>query len=113
MLEQFGLIILIIQIIHSLEELVTGFYKKWYFLKMPFWVFLTFEICLSLFWTAVLFLKNFPYRENLIAFFIILMFANGVQHIVWAGMVKKYVPGLMTSFVHIIVFLIFYFQLIF
>lgn len=101
------------QLAHSVEELSTGFNKKWYIYKMPFWVFLGFEIIFNIFWGTVLFYGQFPYREHLLAFFIALMFANGVQHVVWAGCVKKYVPGLVTAPIHIIVFLIFYFKIIF
>jgi len=99
-----------LQIIHSFEELTTGFHKKWYLFKMPFWIFLTFELIHNLFWGLVIFNTNLPYRNGLLLFFLPLMFANGVQHIVWAGMAKKYVPGLITGFLHIILFLVYYFQ---
>ena len=36
-----------------------------------------------------------------------------VQHIVWAGNAKKYVPGLITAPIHIVVFLVFYSKAIF
>jgi len=55
-------------------------------------------------------LPEFPFRLQLLAFFLALMFANGVQHIVWAGSVKRYVPGLITSPIHIVLFLIFYYR---
>mgnify|MGYP001578370778 FL=1 len=79
---------------------------------MPFWVFLLYEIAFESFWIAILLFPSFPNRLNLQAFFLVLMFANGVQHLVWAVNVKKYVPGLITEPVHIIVFLIFYFKVI-
>jgi len=109
-IEQFFLVSLVVQIVHSIEELSTGFNKKWYVFKMPFWVFLAFEICFSSFWLAVLLLPAFPYRVYLQEFFLALMFANGVQHLVWSGIVKKYVPGLITAPIHIGVFLVFLFQ---
>lgn len=112
MVEQFAFIQYAVQLFHSLEELSTGFHKKWYLFRMPFWVFFTFEICFSLFWAAVLLIQIFPGRENLLAFFLLLMFANGIQHIVWWGWAKKYVPGLITAFVHAGVFILFYFQAI-
>lgn len=111
-LEQFFAISLLVQIAHSVEELSTGFHKKWYVFKMPFWVFLAFEIVFEGFWIAVWLLQDFPERTHLQAFFLALMFANGVQHIVWAGNAKKYVPGLITAPVHIIIFLVFYFKAI-
>jgi hypothetical protein len=113
LLEQFALISFMVQLIHSSEELLMGFHKKWYLFKMPFRVFIIFEICFSLFWGMVVFNKSFPSRSGLLAFFLALMFANGVQHVVWFGWAKKYVPGLITAPVHILVFLIFYYQVLF
>jgi hypothetical protein len=110
-LEQFFAISLLVQIAHSIEELSTGFHKKWYAFKMPFWVFLTFEVVFESFWIIVWLFQDFPSRVYLQAIFLALMFANGVQHIVWAGILKKYVPGLVTTPLHIIVFLMFYFRL--
>ncbi|OGH20775.1 MAG: hypothetical protein A3D74_05630 [Candidatus Levybacteria bacterium RIFCSPHIGHO2_02_FULL_37_13] len=101
---------LLVQILHSVEELSTGFHKKWYFTKLSFKTFLIFEIIHNLFWSLVVFIKDFPYRSELLLFFIALMFANGVQHIVWFGFKKKYVPGLITAPIHIVLFFIFYFQ---
>ena len=112
LLEQFFVISLLVQIAHSIEELSTGFHKKWYVFKMPFWVFLSFEIVFEGFWIAVWLLQDFPNRALLQAFFLALMFANGVQHAVWVGNVKKYVPGLITAPVHIMVFLVYYFKAI-
>ena len=112
-LEQFFTISLLVQIAHSIEELSTGFHKKWYVFKMPFWVFFAFEVVFESFWISVWCFQNFPNRAYLQIFFLALMFANGVQHIVWAGNVKKYVPGLITAPIHIIVFLVFYFKAIY
>jgi hypothetical protein len=109
-LEQFFTISLFIQLLHSIEELSTGFHKKWYLFKMSFWLFLVFEIVFSGFWISVLLLKSFPNRELLQMVFLVLMFANGVQHVIWAGITKKYVPGLVTAPIHIIVSLLYYFQ---
>ena len=109
-LEQFFTFSLLVQIVHVIEELSAGFHKKWYLFTMPFWIFLLFELIFEGFWIAVYFLQDFPNRPYLQAFFLALMFANGVQHLVWAGSVKKYVPGLITAPIHIIIFLAFYFQ---
>ncbi len=113
LLEQFFAISLLIQIVHAAEELSTGFHKKWYAFKMPFWLFLLLELAFEGFWISVYFLPDFPNRQYFQAFFLVLMFANGVQHLIWAGNVKKYVPGLITAPIHIIVFLLFYFQTLF
>lgn len=111
LLEQFFALSLLVQLVHSIEELSTGFHKKWYLFKMPFWVFLLFELVFEGFWIVVYFFQDFPNRPYLQAFFLALMFTNGVQHIVWAGNTKKYVPGLITAPLHIAVFLLFYFQI--
>ncbi len=112
LLNTFFLISLIIQLLHSIEELTTGFHEKWYLFKLSFRQFLIFEILFTSFWIMVLVI-HFPFREYLQAFFLLLMFANGVQHLIWWGVVKKYVPGLITAFAHIALFLAFYFKLIF
>lgn len=90
-----------IQLIHSIEELSTDFHKEWYLFKMPFSVFLTFELLFTSFWAVAVFTDILPYKEFFLRFFLLLMFANGVQHLVWFGSVKKYVPGLVTAFVHV------------
>lgn len=113
LINYFAPLIYFVQLAHSIEELSTGFHKRWYLFKMPFRVFLGFEIIFNIFWGTVLFYGPFPNREYLLAFFIALMFANGVQHLVWAGIVKKYVPGLITAPIHIVLFLLFYFKIIF
>lgn len=79
-------------------------------MKMPFSTFLLFEIVFTLFWIFVLLTPQFPFRLDLQKFFLLLMFANGVQHLVWWGVIKRYVPGLITAFLHVIVFAIYYFD---
>ncbi|MFA6274359.1 MAG: HXXEE domain-containing protein [Candidatus Paceibacterota bacterium] len=111
-LELFFAISLLIQLAHSCEELLTGFHRKWFFIKMSFLTFLLLDTVCSLFFVLVFIFPNFPYRIFLQYFFLLLMFANGVEHIVWWGSIKKYVPGLVTAFLHIFLFCIFYFQLL-
>lgn len=110
LLEQFFILSLFVQIAHSIEELSTGFNKNWYLFTMPFWVFLLFEMVFTGFWILVLFDKSFPFRDFFQSFFLLLMLANGVQHLVWSGVAKKYKPGLITAPLHVIVFSIFYFK---
>lgn len=110
LLDKFYLYILITQLFHSMEELSTGFHKKWYLSTLSFKTFLLFEILFSSFWLYLLINTNFPNRIIFQKFFILLMFANGVQHLVWWGSVKKYVPGLITAFIHIGLFLNYYFK---
>ena len=108
LLEIFFIFSIIIQFAHAVEELLTGFHKKWYLFKMPFWIFFLFEILFSLFWILVLLIDLFPNRETLQTFFLVLMLANGIQHIIWWRIVKKYVPGLITAPLHIVVSLIYF-----
>ena len=110
-LDQFFAASVLIQIVHTVEELATGFHKKWYLLKMPFWVFLIFEIFFEGFWIGILVLPGFPNRNLLQVFFLVLMLANGIQHIAWAGMIKRYVPGLITAPFNIIIFLFLIYRL--
>ena len=101
LIEQFFIIGLFVQIAHSIEELAMGFHKKWYLFKMPFWFFLVFEIVFESFWIAVwLFIE--PKVSDIKA-----------AHLSGAGNVKKYVPGLVTAPIHMIVFLVFYLRFIF
>ena len=103
---------LLVQLAHSIEEISTGFHERWYLARISFRSFLTFEIGFSIFWILVWLLPSFPQREVLQVFFLVLMFANGIQHLAWWGQEKKYVPGLITAHLHVIVFLVFYFKAI-
>jgi hypothetical protein len=115
-LETFFAVFVGIQILHSIEELSTGFHERFPLMKMTFRFFFVFEVIFNLFWILVLLIPQFPLREWLMAFFAALMFANGVWHIVWFWFfekAKRYVPGLCTAFVHIGAFFVFYYMLIF
>ena len=101
-------ILLGIQCLHSIEELFTGFHRKWYLFHMPFALFLGFEIIFLAFWVLVLLFPAMPSRYTLMTFFNLLMFANGIQHLVWGGVEKKYVPGLLTAPIFVAVFMWFY-----
>ncbi len=103
--ELFYLIMLGIQFIHSIEEFTHNFHSKFPPFKMSFRFFLGFEICFFLFWLLTFIIQRFPAREFLLQFFIVLIFANGLWHIVWYGIVKKSVPGLVTAPLFILVFL--------
>ena len=112
-LEYFFTILLGIQIFHSIEELSNGFHEKFPLVKMKFHTFLFFEILFFVFWVAVFFFKGFQYRDQFMAMFNVLMFSNGLWHMVWWGIVKKYVPGLVTAPLFVITFLVFYFKTLF
>lgn len=78
---------------------------------MTFPFFLSFEIAFFSFWLSVFYFQNFPIRDYLMAFFAVLMFSNGLWHLVWAGIKKEYVPGLVTAPLFVIAYLSYYFQI--
>lgn len=90
------------QLAHSFEELTRGFHKKWYVFKMPFLVFLTFEILFNLFWAVAIFSNMLPYKGILLMVWVVLITLNGIQHVIWAMIEKKYVPGLYTAPIHLV-----------
>lgn len=111
-LESFAALMLLTQILHSIEEITTRFDKKWTFIhKVGFKFMVPFLIIFNLFWVIVFFNKTIPNRELLLFIFIILMFGHSLIHLIWSILLKKYTPGLFTAIPEIIIFLIFYFGL--
>lgn len=111
--ETFFRILVLIQLLHSQEEIHTHFEKRWPLWKMPQNFFVTFEILFSVLLLLVIFIKNIPGRDIFMVAFNGLMFANGIWHCMWAGIERKYVPGLITAPFFIITFLIFYYRIFF
>lgn len=99
-----------VQLTHSIEELSTGFHKKWYLFKMPFGLFLAFEIVFNIFWAVAIFFNLFPNKNTLLVVWVSLMTLNGLQHVIWALISKKYVPGLYTAPLHLGLTSIFFLQ---
>lgn len=112
-LQTFFLILLALQLLQSIEKLSMGFHEKFPLGKMKWRTFLIIEIIFIGFWALVFLAKDFQYRDQFMAFFNVLMLANGVWEIVWAGIARKYVPGLIAAPFFIITFLIFYFKVLF
>lgn len=113
MIESFFIFMLGWQFVHSIEEATTNFHKKFPLFKMSLKTFIFFEVLFQgLFWIIYL-TGTFPGRLQLMAFFVVLMFANGLWHMVWWGIEKKYVPGLITAPVFVATFLFFYFEILF
>ena len=102
----------ITQLIHSQEEIWTNFHKRWFVFTMPRWVFITFEILFTLPIIAYLLNPNLPYANGYMSVFALLMFVNGIEHIIWALLEKKYVPGLATAPLFVIIFVLYYFSLV-
>lgn len=115
MIEVYFLTFLALQVLHSIEELVTGFHKKFPLMKLKFKTFLTFELAFISFWTFIFFYVPYPAKDIWMHAFILLMFANGLWHIVWFGFFerfKRYVPGLLTAPLFIIIFVVYFFHLL-
>lgn len=87
----------LIQLAHSQEEIWTGFHKRWFVFTMPRSVFISFEVLFSLAIIVYIAKPNLPYAHAVMPAFNLLMMINGIGHIVWALVVKKYVPGLITA----------------
>ena len=101
---------LAVQLSHSGEEYLNGMPKKFPWFKLGLRNYLLFEIPFNIFWVWVLFDPDLPYRNELMYFFIFLMFANGIWHVAWSAFSKKYTPGLITASLFIITFILFYFK---
>ena|SRR3989338_2953006 len=112
-LEYYFLAFLLLQVLHSIEESAMGFYKAFPLVQMRLRTFLLFEVVFISFWFFVFLFRPSDMKEILMHSFTLLMFANGLWHLVWFGFFKKfkkYVPGLVTAFFHVFLFLIFYFS---
>lgn len=107
-IEQYYAVFVALQLIHSQEEIHTGFHSKWPVFSWPKKAFVAFELVFSLFIVGMLFVRSLPFRELWFYLFNLLMFANGVEHLIWAASVKKYVPGLVSSFALTAFFLYYY-----
>ncbi len=90
-----------IQILHSIEEIVTHFERRWPLWKMSRATFVLFELLFSLLFLYVLVAAP-SFQDTFARVFLLLMFANGVWHLFWAGSEKTYVPGLITAPLHIL-----------
>ena len=102
----------IVQLLHSQEEIWTGFHKKWFVLTMPRWVFVSFEAILS---AAIVTYLLGPHLLGAAAFsqwFIFAMLLNGMGHIIWAAIEKSYVPGLVTAPFFVLLFGVYYANLV-
>ncbi len=102
----------VIQLLHSQEEMWTGFHKKWFVTKLPLWLFVAFEIILSAAIIAYIFSPTLPGAQTFMPWFIFAMLLNGMEHIIWGAVEKRYVPGLATAPLFVILFGFYYASLI-
>src|SRR5690348_3595565 len=100
------------QMIHSLEEIITRFDKKWTFIhKVGIKFMIPFLIIFNTSFLFVLMDSSLIFRNLILSIFLILMFGHSLIHLIWSILLKKYTPGLFTAIPEIIIFLIFYFGL--
>lgn len=102
----------LIQLAHSQEEIWTGFHKQYFVFTMPRWVFITFEILFSLPIVSYIAKPDLPFAHWYMPIFALVMLVNGIGHIVWGLVCKKYVPGLITAPLFVAVFIFYYASLI-
>jgi hypothetical protein len=111
---QYGYFVIlgIIQLIHSQEEIWTGFHKRWFVFTMPRWVFIAFEVLFSI--PILLFMANpnLNLAKIYMPIFALLMLINGLGHMVWGLVERKYVPGLITAPLFVLIFIFYYVDLI-
>ena len=98
----------IVQLIHSQEEIWTGFHKKWFLFTMPRWVFIGLEAVLTFFILFYMFNPDAPGGQGFMYWFIFAMLLNGMEHIIWAAVKKRYVPGLVTAPIFVVLFGLYY-----
>lgn len=111
----YALVFLFLQFVHSLEEQLNDFHSKWPLMKITRTQFELFEIGFQTFWFLPFIFHNFIGRDVLLWFFPLLMFANGVWHIIWFWFFekgKRYVPGLLTAPLFILIFIQMYLDLL-
>lgn len=96
------------QLAHSQEEIWTGFHKKWFVFTMPRWAFIAFEVL----FLAVMFLyilrPELAFAATYMKLFALVMLINGIGHIVWGLVLRKYVPGLITAPIFVVIFFFYY-----
>ena len=102
----------VVQLIHSQEEIWTNFHRRWFVFKMPRWVFISFEIVLSAFIVLYMIQPGIAPVSVVVPIFALVMLINGLEHVIWGLVEKRYVPGLVTAPAFIIIFLAYFFELV-
>lgn len=102
-------VFVLIQLIHSQEEIHMHFNDKSPVFKIRRKPFLILEALFSLFIICWVFVPISVVGTIWKHIFILLMFGNGVEHLLWAYLKKGYVPGLVTGFILFIEFILYYF----
>ncbi len=101
-----------LMILHSVEEQALNFADRCPFMRLTYTQFWLFEVFFIIVWIVPFLLPQLFIAKLMEAFFPILMFANGIWHLVWFWFFergKRYVPGVVTGSLFVIIFLQFYF----
>lgn len=112
---KYALGFLFLQFIHSLEEQLGDFHSRWPLMKISRTQFAIFEILFQFFWFLPFLFKDFMARDVMLWVFPLLMFANGIWHVIWFWFFekgKRYVPGLLTAPLFIVLFIQMYLTLL-
>lgn len=102
----------ILQLMHSQEEIWTGFHKKWFVFTMPRALFVAFEVAFTIPIIAYIVNPNLAGASIYMPWFMFLMLLNGMEHVIWATVKKSYVPGLITAPFFILLFALYYGSLV-
>lgn len=102
----------VVQLIHSQEEIWTGFHRQWFVFTMPRALFIAFEIAFTIPILVYMLNPEAPGASVYMPWFMFVMLLNGMEHVVWAGVKKNYVPGLVTAPFFIILFVFYFASLI-
>ncbi len=100
------------QLVHAQEEIWANFHKRWFVFTMPRWIFITFEVVFSAVIVAYIVKADLAFAGIFVPLFCLTMFVNGIGHIVWGLVTKKYVPGLVTAPILSILFVLYFISLI-
>ena len=100
------------QLVHSQEEIWTGFNRIWFVFTMPLWAFVAFEVLFSVPIVAYIVDPKLPLAHWYMPLFALVMLINGVGHIVWGLVERRYVPGLITAPFFVVLFSLYYLTLI-
>ena len=79
---------------------------------MPEWLFVGFELILSAVIILYILKPSLALAVWFVPTFALVMLANGIGHIVWGLVERKYVPGLITAPLFVVVFVPYYASLV-
>ncbi|HVP36286.1 MAG TPA: HXXEE domain-containing protein, partial [Terriglobales bacterium] len=105
-LKYFAILMYATLIAHQIEEYIGEFWKVFPLYVMPKDVFIIINVAVSIFLLPVwIFLwQNKSWAVNIALAFSTLMVVNGILHIGWSICLHRYMPGLITGIIFILIF---------